>query len=179
MHGIKPSELADPGYILPKIPKKENVPLQVSMAEIIEESDQISAIKNHGAEELQESGQNQTLETPDFNLENIKKSFAIFAEKQKVSLISLIKLLIPELDEKEIIITLTRQQEEYIGNLKIEWQAWLRDWFSDPSITLQIKIDDSAHTARKAYTPKEQFDELMAENEHFRKMVRLFNLKNI
>ncbi|MBL7837519.1 MAG: hypothetical protein JNM67_08385 [Bacteroidetes bacterium] len=105
------------------------------------------------------------------------KANAIFAEKQKVSLISLIKLLIPALEQKQIFLTLTKQQEEFIGELKIEWQAFLRQHFNDRAITLQFRIDEQAEARRQAYTPSEQFQEMMEENENFRKLVQMFKLK--
>lgn len=92
-------------------------------------------------------------------------------------MISLIKLLIPQLDANTVIVTLTKQQEEFIGDLKIEWQAFLRSHFDDKTITLQISIDDKANTKRKAYTQAEQFDEMMQENELFRQMVNRLKLK--
>lgn len=100
-----------------------------------------------------------------------------FAEKQKVSIISLIKLIVPKLDNKIVIIPLTRQQEEFIGDIKIEWQAFLRTYFKDRAITLQFMIDDKLETKKVAYTASEQFKEMMDSNDQFRKMVNMFKLK--
>lgn len=114
---------------------------------------------------------------PVLTVDEVIKANAQFAEKQKVSLISLIKLLIPALDQKQVIITLTKQQEEFIGELKIEWQAFLRQYFNDRGITILIRIDEQAETKRQAYTPSEQFQEMLDDHENFRKLVQLFKLK--
>ncbi len=114
---------------------------------------------------------------PVLTVDEVIKANAQFAEKQKVSLISLIKLLIPALDQKQVVITLTKQQEEFIGELKIEWQAFLRQYFNDRGITILIRIDEQAETKRQAYTPSEQFQEMLDDHENFRKLVQLFKLK--
>jgi hypothetical protein len=89
----------------------------------------------------------------------------------------LIKLLQPELDGKQVIVRLTKQQEEFIGDIKISWQAHLRTYFKDNGLTLQIKIDEVAETKKVAYTPSEQFREVMDSNDSFRKFVTTFKLK--
>jgi hypothetical protein len=182
-HAIKPPELADKSFVLPKIPIKNQTAsppsIQLSIAEIVEEAD-----KEHGKvlEELDEETElvvetvSQSL-VPDFNMENIGKAFALFADKQKVSIVSLIKLLIPALEGDVVIVTMTRQQEEFIGDIKIQWQAFLRNHFKNNSIILQIKIDEQAETHRKAYTPSEQFQEMLNENETFRQLVTRLKLK--
>lgn len=152
----------------------------MSIAEIVEEADHIAQ-----EEKEKENDEDNIIIQPDlsgriypeFNVDNVIKSNAVFADKQKVSIISLIKLLIPVIDNKQVIITLTKQQEEFIGDVKIEWQAHLREYFNDRSITLFIHTDDNVETKRKAYTPSEQFREMMDENEMFRKMVQKFKLK--
>ena len=152
-------------------------PVQLSIAEIVEDADK--AIKEKAIEEEAEV---ETYHEPDkiipvLTVDEIIKANAQFAEKQKVSLVSLIKILVPALEQKQVIITLTRQQEEFIGELKIEWQAFLRQYFVDRGITLQIKIDEQAETKRQAYTPSEQFQEMLDENENFKKLVQMFKLK--
>lgn len=182
MHGIKKPELADNNFKLPKIPKKHEVsvpPVQLSIAEIIEESDKTVSEK---LEEVEITAtENQDFEPkvliPVLTIDEVKAANAQFADRQKVSLISLIKLLNPILDQYQVIITLTKQQEEFIGELKIEWQAFLRQYFNDKRITLHIRIDEAADTRRQAYTPSEQFQEMLDENENFRKFVQKFKLK--
>lgn len=152
-------------------------PVQLSIAEIVEDADK--AIKEKA---LEEEAEVETYHEPDkiipvLTVDEIIKANAQFAEKQKVSLVSLIKILVPALEQKQVIITLTRQQEEFIGELKIEWQAFLRQYFGDRGITLQIKIDEQAETKRQAYTPSEQFQEMLDENENFKKLVQMFKLK--
>ncbi|MCC6818672.1 MAG: hypothetical protein IT245_07265 [Bacteroidia bacterium] len=114
---------------------------------------------------------------PILTIESLVTANSQFAEKQKVSLISLIKLLVPKLEQHLVIISLTKQQEEFIGELKIEWQAFLRQYFNDKSIVLQIQIDETVETKRQAYTPSEQFQEMLDSNENFRKFVQKFKLK--
>ncbi|MFM6984089.1 MAG: hypothetical protein ACKOXF_08145 [Chitinophagaceae bacterium] len=114
---------------------------------------------------------------PVLSVEELVRCNAIFAEKQKVSIVSLIKLLQPSLEDKQVIIRLTKQQEEFIGDIKISWQAHLRDYFKDRSLTLQIRIDEVSETKKVAYTPSEQFREMMESNDSFRKFVNTFKLK--
>lgn len=179
-HAIKEPELADKTFTLPKIPLKNSKPavppIQLSIAEIVEEADSVEQ-KKHLHEHTDPVIEPGLRTAPSFDTDNVSKAFALFAEKQKVSVISLIKLLIPRLDGNTVIVTLTKQQEEFIGDLKIEWQAFLRNHFEDKSITFQISIDDKANTKRKAYTQAEQFDEMMQENELFRQMVNRLKLK--
>lgn len=118
-----------------------------------------------------------SLIAPPLNKAEISKAFSLFADKQKVSIVSLIKILIPELQDKVISVTMTRQQEEFIGEVKIEWQAFLRQYFKDNEITIQFVIDDKANTQRRAYTASEQFEEMLNSNELFKKMVNQFKLK--
>lgn len=155
-------------------------PIQLSIAEIVEEADHIAQEeKEKEADESTNLVQTEITGRiyPDFNVDNVIKSNAVFADKQKVSIISLIKLLIPVIESKQVIVTLTKQQEEFIGDVKIEWQAHLREYFNDRTITLLIRTDDNVETKRQAYTPSEQFREMMDENETFRKMVQKFKLK--
>lgn len=181
VHAIKKPELADKSFALPKIPKKHDLvipPVQLSIAEIVEEADKAILEKEYEKEEeieLQPSEPSRIY--PVLTVDEVIKANAQFAEKQKVSLISLIKLLIPALDQKQVIITLTKQQEEFIGELKIEWQAFLRQYFNDRGITILIRIDEQAETKRQAYTPSEQFQEMLDDHENFRKLVQLFKLK--
>ena len=72
---------------------------------------------------------------------------------------------------------MTVQQEEFIGEVKIDWQAFLKKYFNDAEITLQFAIDETANTTRKAYTASEQFEETLNESEIFRAMVNKFKLK--
>ena len=81
------------------------------------------------------------------------------------------------IDGKQIVVSLTKQQEEFIGDIKINWQAHLRDYFKDRSLILQIKIDEVAETKRVAYTPSEQFREMLDNNNDFRQLVNTFKLK--
>lgn len=76
-----------------------------------------------------------------------------------------------------MIVTLSKQQEELIGEIKIDWQAFLKSYFNDYDITLVYQIDENAATERKAYTPSEQFEEMLSGHELFRQMVNRFKLK--
>lgn len=179
VHAIKEPELADKSFKLPKIPRKtEALPVQLSMAEIVEEADKFAEAIQQNVIDL-----NPELEKPitsiqvELNTDSIKKAMEMFASKQKVSLVPLIKLLIPEISNKQISLTMTKQQEEFIGGLKVEWQAFLKQYFNDNDITLNFIIDEKAITTRQAYTSSEQFEEMLAEYELFRKMVNQFKLK--
>jgi len=152
--------------------------VQLSMAEIIEEVD-------HQIESKQEAEREEQVEItiepgaiiPVLSIEELVKCNALFAEQQKVSIVSLIKLLQPSLNGKQVIIKLTKQQEEFIGDIKISWQAHLRDYFKDRSLTLNIVIDEVSETKKVAYTPSEQFREMLDSNADFRKLVNTFKLK--
>ena len=85
--------------------------------------------------------------------------------------------LIPEIKDKQVIVTMTVQQEEFIGEVKIDWQAFLKKYFNDHEISLQFAIDETANTTRKAYTASEQYEETLNESEIFRAMVNKFKLK--
>jgi hypothetical protein len=180
-HAIKPPELADKSFVLPKIPLKTAItnipPIQLAMAEIIEASDKEHEKLPELEEESMVSREPEIRLGPELNFENAGKAFAIFADKQKVSIISLIKLLIPAIEGHIVTVTMTRQQEEFIGDIKIQWQAFLRDYFKLNTIVLQIKIDEKADTHRKAYTQAEQFQEMLDENEVFRQLVNKLKLK--
>ncbi len=179
VHAIKPPELAEKTLSFPKIPKKGvGIPIQISSAEILEKEEDIP-IKEIEAkiEEVIETITDEVIIAPELNQENVVKAFALFAVKQKVSIVSLIKLLIPEIKGKQVVVTMTVQQEEFIGEVKIDWQAFLKKYFNDAEITLQFAIDETANTTRKAYTASEQYEETLNESEIFRAMVNKFKLK--
>lgn len=151
------------------------------MAEIVEQADlEAQVIEESKAVEVDKPAEDDLqagMVRVELNRENLIKAFSLFAAKQKVSLVSLIRLLIPEVNGDQVSVTMTRQQEEFIGEIKIDWQAYLKQYFNNPSITLQFIIDDTANTKRQAYTASEQFDEMLNEHELFRKMVNQFKLK--
>jgi hypothetical protein len=149
----------------------------LSIAEIIEESDKVHQEISEVETEPMLSEEPEIKIYPEFNAENTSKAFEIFAARQKVSIISLIKLLIPAIEGRTVIVTLTRQQEEFIGDIKIQWQAFLREYFNLQNIVLQIRIDDQANTKIKAYTQAEQFQEMLDEHETFRLLVTRLKLK--
>lgn len=167
--------------MLPKIPVRTihvpGPPTQLSIAEIVEEADLIHREVSQPETEPMLSEEPEISLAPAFNTDNISKAFEIFAGRQKVSIISLIKLLIPAIEDQTVIVTLTRQQEEFIGDIKIQWQAFLREYFNNNKIVLQIRIDDQAATKIKAYTQAEQFQEMLEENEVFRQLVTKLKLK--
>lgn len=177
VHAIKEPTLADKSFSLPKIPQKHEVsipPVQLSMAEIIEEVDHLIEAKQEEEIEIQiEPG----AIIPVLSVEELIKCNAIFAEQQKVSIVSLIKLIQPVLNGHQVIIKLTKQQEEFIGDIKISWQAHLREYFKDRNLTLNIVIDEVSETKKVAYTPSEQFREMLDSNADFRKLVNTFKLK--
>jgi hypothetical protein len=147
------------------------------MAEIIEEADD-----EHEKIKVQESepiiaGEPEIRTGPELNAENAARACDLFAEKQKIAIRPLIKMLIPSIDGLVVIITMTRQQEEFIGDIKIQWQVFLREYFNNHSIILQIRINEEADTKRKAYTQAEQFQEMLNENDLFKQLVNRLKLK--
>lgn len=152
-------------------------PVQLSMAEIIEQSDALASEKEDEVESEAEQTDDSGKIYPELNAENLKKANNVFAEKQKVSIVSLVKLLEPQLSGEVVIITMTKQQEEFIGDIKIEWQSHFRSYFNNRKLILQIHTDEHIETKRQAYTPSEQFHEMLNENNLFRNMVQKFKLK--
>ena len=179
VHAIKPPELADKTLSFPKIPKKNTgAPLQISSAEILEKEEDIPVKEIEAQiEKLVQEISEELVIAPELNQENTVKAFALFAAKQKVSIVSLIKILIPAIIGKQVVVTMTVQQEEFIGEIKIDWQAFLKKYFNDTEITLQFAIDQTANTTRKAYTASEQYEETLNESEIFRSLVNKFKLK--
>ncbi len=151
----------------------------MSIAEIIEETDHIIQAKQEQEQEEQpivfEIDPNTIV--PVLTVDELALANAEFALKQKVSIAPLIKLVQFTLEGKLVNIKLTKQQEELIGEIKISWQAHLRQYFKDNGITIQIVIDDHTETKRQAYTASEQFKEMMDSNDTFRTLVNTFKLK--
>lgn len=170
--------MADKSLSFPKIPKKNSgPPIQISSAEILEKKEDIPIeIRDDQIKPAIEQTDSVVI-APELNIENASKAFSLFASKQKVSVVSLIKLLIPKIQDKQITVTLTLQQEEFIGDIKIDWQAFLKRYFNDQDITLTFAIDETADTKRKAYTAGEQYEETINNNEIFKTMVNKFKLK--
>jgi hypothetical protein len=178
VHGIKEPDLADKNFQLPKIPVKSKLivpPVQMSMAEIVESSE-VKKLEDE-VDDLIENVEMLDVPKLEINLENINKCNTKFADTQKVSIGSIIKLAQSNLDGKTINVVLTKQQEDFIGEVKIEWQAYIRAYFKDKSIVLQIQIDETQATIKKAYTSEEQFQEEIENNELFRKFVNKLKLK--
>jgi hypothetical protein len=178
VHGIKEPDLADKSFQLPKIPVKSKLivpPVQMSMAEIVESSE-VKKIEDE-VDELIENVDMMGVPKLEINQENINKCNTKFADTQKVSIGSIIKLAQTKIDGSTIFIILTKQQEDFIGEVKIEWQAYLRAYFKDKSIVLQIQIDETQATIKKAYTAEEQFQEEIESNEMFRTFVNKLKLK--
>ena len=100
VHAIKPPELADKTLSFPKIPKKNTgAPLQISSAEILEKEEDIPVKEIEAQiEKLEQEITEELVIAPELNQENTIKAFALFAAKQKVSIVSLIKILIPAID---------------------------------------------------------------------------------
>lgn len=121
--------------------------------------------------------QQDKINVPEFNQENLQKSITEFAEFQKVSLKEFIKLLIPIIDGSKVVLTLTSQQDSMIEGIKIEWQKFLKVYFNDQNIQIKIEINNEASARKKAYTQTEQMEELMQSNENFREFVKLFKLR--
>jgi len=176
VHAIRESVYADKDLKLPRLGKKGSNPPpnqainQLSMAEIVEQSD----IKPDIDEDLSEE---KVQDTPEFNLKNIKKINQLFASQVKVSVAPLIKMADMEISGMEIKVKLTEQQDSLLGELKIDWQTYLRNSFKDKNVKLNIIIHENQAIQRQAYTASEQFTELMNENEEFRNLVQTLKLR--
>ncbi len=164
------------------MPKKEDVVApnikanQLSMAEIIypEEKELKELIDN--ALNLEE---NSLKVMPELSQITIQESFKDFAAKQsKPSLKSLLGMLEPILEgEKLINLKINSQQDELIEGIKVDLKNFVKQYFSDKDINIQIEIDNSVEFKKFAYTDKEKLQELMEENEMVKTLVERLKLK--
>ncbi len=181
-HLIQPETLAPSSFSLPKIPQKDTVkkeppPVQLAMAEIVEQADEIQLEQLiHNVVEESKTENNYTASKP-LDVENAKQAFHIFAEKLSPSLKPLIRLLEPEIKGNNIAVKLTAQQIEMTEKIKVDWQFFLRQYFNLQSLFLEIRENNEIDTTRKAYTAKEQLDEMIAENPNILALIQKFNLK--
>lgn len=181
-HLIHQETLAPSSFSLPKIPqkevlKKELPPVQLAMAEIIEQVDNIQLeqlIENTVTESKIE---NEYIASTPFVLENVKQAFHQFAEKLSPSIKPLIRLVEPEIKGNNVAVKLTAQQIEMTEKIRVEWQSFLRQYFNLQTLFLEIIENDEIDTTRKAYTSKEQLDEMIAENPNILALIQKFNLK--
>ena len=165
---------------MPKIPKRQTgQPIQIQSAEILESSEDIPEVLqvDQVLPELLTKIDPETTVALPLSIESLKQAFSEFASKQKLSLVALIKLLEPSLNGNEIIIKMSKQQEELIGETKIEWQAYIRQYFKHNQLQLLFQIDESQELTAMAYTPSEQYTELANESDAFRDLVNQFKLK--
>lgn len=150
-------------------------PVQMSMAEIVESSE-VKKLEDE-IDDLIDIEEMKDVPKLEINQDNINKCNTKFAATQKVSIASIIKLAQFKIEDKTIIVLLTKQQEDFIGDAKIEWQSYLRAYFKDKGIVLQIQIDETQEGVKKAYTADEQFQEEIETNEMFRTFVNKLKLK--
>ncbi len=180
-HLIKPETLAPASFSLPKIPQKltkqELPPVQLAMAEIVEHADEIQVsellAKIVQEPEIQKEYKAHIL----FEIENVKTAFYQYAEKLSPSIKPLVRMVLPTINGNNVAVKLTAQQIEMIDKIKVEWQSYLREYFNLPNIFLEIIEDKEIDTTRKAYTSKEQLDELVIENPILIDLIQKFNLK--
>ena len=165
---------------MPKIPKRQTgQPIQIQSAEILEASEDIPEVLQveQVIPDLVTKLEPETTPAIPLNIESLKQAFSDFAAKQKLSLVALIKLLDPIIQGQDIVVKMSKQQEELIGETKIEWQAYIRQYFRQNQLQLLFQIDETQELTAMAYTPSEQYAELANESDAFRDLVNQFKLK--
>ena len=165
---------------MPKIPKRQTgQPIQIQSAEILEASEDIPEVLQveQVIPDLVTKLEPETTPAIPLNIESLKQAFSDFAAKQKLSLVALIKLLDPIIQGQDIVVKMSKQQEELIGETKIEWQAYIRQYFRQNQLQLLFQIDETQELTTIAYTPSEQYVELANESDAFRDLVNQFKLK--
>lgn len=170
--------LAEPDYTLPKLPVKNQPlpPVQASIAEIVEEADQIIAEKE--SEDITpETESVSTDAAPLLSTENLKEAFEKFSKNFSASTAALIKMYTPQLSGNEVIVKMHKANINLLEPVKIEWQAFLKSYFDNNKIVLNIIEDDEIVKVAKAYTQREQLEEMAKENPLVKELVKKLNLK--
>lgn len=147
------------------------------MAEIIEDSDQ--SVKEKEIEITEPNTDTLVSEKayPAFTEANVNSAFASFSGKFSISTATLIKMYPPLLGNNEVSIKMHKANINLLEPIKVEWQAFLRDYFGNKQLTLTIIEDDEIIKNTKAYTPREQLEELAKENPLVKELVKKLNLK--
>ncbi|MDI1232849.1 MAG: hypothetical protein PSX81_01055 [bacterium] len=182
---VKPIPLADSNFSLPKLPLKHNLgkqapPIQIEIAEIIEASDEAVKIKLEFIKEeesLYSDRTNEPKATIELNDLNLKAAMSAFAASLSPSTAALVKMFQPRIDVYDIKISMQKGNINLIEPIKIEWQRFLRDHFSNRQLTLVISEDNTVIQQTRAYTQREQLDEIIKENPIVLDLLKTLNLK--
>lgn len=177
-HGLFESELANSEFKLPKIPSKStlvktDVAKQISILEIAKDDETVIKIN----EDLIKQSLPPMHQLQALNEANLIVANQSFGKTKPIALSSLLKILNYELDGDTINVKLTKQQIEKIGDHKIDWQIYLRQYFQINTITINFIEDNTIEAPKIAYTAAEQFKEMLEVNENVNELVKAFNLK--
>lgn len=170
---------------MPKLPVKGNIgkstapPIQIEIAEIIEASDAANIQKIEALKEGDDSSNhvNEPKAVIELNDANLKAAMVAFASTLSPSTAALVKMFQPKIEVYDIKISMQKANINLIEPIKVDWQRFLREHFSNRQITLVITEDNTVVAQTKAYTQKEQLDEIIKENPLVLDMLRKFNLK--
>lgn len=168
-HRVQEPEFADPNFTLPKIPKKD----QIIKPQIVQVEEQASSYNKE--ETPIESSANETV--IEFKYDNIKLGIIEFAKTISISLAALIKVLTFDFEGFTINIRATQQQIDAIGDNKIDWQRFMRQYFKNNQIIINLVLDDEVVLEKKAYTQSEQLEEMLQENDNLKYLVNKLKLK--
>lgn len=183
---VKPIPLADANFSLPKLPVKEHIgkstapPIQMEIAEIIETTDAAVQAKLEAAkEEAIETAAivNEPKAGIELNDEHLKAAMHAFAATLSPSTAALVKMFQPKINVYDIIISMQKANINLIEPIKVDWQRFLRDYFSNRQITLVINEDNTVIAQTKAYTQREQLDEIIKENPIVLDLLKRLSLK--
>jgi hypothetical protein len=177
-HGVFESELATNEYKLPKIPTKgfiivEDNAKQISILELAKDEETVIKI----SEDLIKQSLPPMEQVPAFNETTLIAANQSFGKSKQIALSSLLKILKYEIDGHDVNVHLTKQQIEKIGDHKIDWQIYLREYFQIKEISLNFNEDNTVEAPKIAYTSAEQFKEMYDENKSIQELVKTFNLK--
>jgi hypothetical protein len=177
-HGLFESELATKEFKLPKIPTKGSTIVdekakQISILELARDEESVIKI----TEDLIKQSLPPMEQVPALNETTLIAANQSFGKSKPIALASLFKILKYELEGTNINVHLTKQQIEKIGDHKIDWQIYLRQYFQLNEIVLNFIEDNTVEAPKIAYTSAEQFKEMYDENKTVQDLVKIFNLK--
>ncbi|NQW42136.1 MAG: hypothetical protein HQ463_01725 [Bacteroidetes bacterium] len=150
----------------------------MAIAEIIEHSDEMALEEELVAMEVADEDYKVDAKIfPTLTLENAKIALTEFSDKQTPALKTLLKMVDFEIEGNNLVVKLSLQQMEMTDKIKVEWQSFLRQYFNLKNLFLLIKESEDEITTRKAYTAREQLDEMLIENPELMSFIQKFNLK--
>ncbi len=154
--------------------------VQIGIAEIIEQSDANVLEKIEATKEASVQNSNIVSEPTtkvEFNDQNLKAAIHAFAATVPPSTSALVKMFNLKINIYDVNVAMHKSNINLIEPIKIEWQRFLRDYFGNREITLVITEDNTVIQQTKAYTQKEQLDEIIKENPLALDLLKKLNLK--